>query len=81
MKIQGRKAVRVASRILFAAAANASRPFGLYTSLIFSSYISYQLNSGSSLVSFTALSRARYAFGGFREGHVSGPSLTMYLTV
>ncbi len=33
---------------------NVSRHFGLYTSLIFSSYTSYLLNVSSSLTSFTA---------------------------
>jgi putative mRNA 3-end processing factor len=36
---------------------NVSRHFGLYTSLIFSSYTSYLLNVSSSLTSFTAPSR------------------------
>jgi hypothetical protein len=61
-----------------AAVVYASRPLGRYTSLIFSSYTSYRLNSGSSLTSFTAPSRAQKAFGGFRERHTSEPSLATY---
>jgi hypothetical protein len=46
--------------------------------LIFSSYVSYRLNSSSSLTSLTAPSRAQYAFGGFSEIHASDPSTATY---
>jgi hypothetical protein len=45
----------------------ASRPFGLYTSLIFSSYSSYRLNSSSNLTPLTKPFWAQKAFGGVRE--------------
>jgi hypothetical protein len=49
----------------------ASRPFGLYTSLIVSSYTSYRLNASSSLASLAAPPRAQKAFGGVSERHAS----------
>jgi hypothetical protein len=53
---------------------NANNPFGLYTSLVFSSYVSYRLNSSSNLTFFTAPFWAQKAFGEVRERHVSDPS-------
>jgi hypothetical protein len=54
---------------------NANSPFGLYTSLILSSYTSYLLKVSSSFASFTAPSRAQKAFGGVGERQASDPSL------